>query len=322
MGRRTNADGLGLNAMMAKSKGDSTTSDLFADLLSPDQVAKKLKTFRPLSKPVWSDHKAKLIEKYLAFFVYITKHGTYIDGFAGPQSPKHPETWSAKRVLESRPRFLRNFFLCDVDAERAKQLQTLWDTQPPREKNESKRQCVVFHEDFNKCVDEILASGTITEKEAAFALLDQRTFECDWRTVEKLAQHKKTGNKIELFYFLAAKWLHRSMSGFKGDAARAAAWWGSDQWRELAGLTQRAICDRMVERIRALNYAYVLPFPIMEKDNGTGGSTMYFMIHASDHDEAPGLMWRAYKQAHSLGAPPTQGALELSLVPNPPQMAN
>lgn len=297
--------------MMVMSKGDSTTSDLFADLLSPDQVAKKLKTYKSLRRPVWSDQKAKLIEKYLAFFVYITKHGTYIDGFAGPQSPEHPETWSAKRVLESRPRFLRNFFLCELDAEKAKQLQALCDSQPPREKNESKRSCVVLPGDFNTRVDEILASGTITEKEAAFALLDQRTFECDWRTVEKLAQHKKAGNKIELFYFLAAKWLHRSLSGFKGDAARATAWWGSEQWRELVGMKQQAICDRMACRIRALNYAHVFSFPIWEKETGAGGATMYYMIHASDHDEAPGLMFRAYSQAHNLGAPPAQGVLEL-----------
>jgi len=46
---------------------------------------------------------------------------------------------------------------------------------------------------------------------------------------------------------------------------------------------------------------------------------MYFMIHASDHDEAPGLMWRAYNQAHSLGAPPTQGTLELAPSATPSQ---
>jgi len=73
----------------------------------------------------------------------------------------------------------------------------------------------------------------------------------------------------------------------------------------------------MVERIHALNYAHVFAFPILEKEDGSGGSTMYYMIHASDHDEAPGLMWRAYNQAHSLGAPPTQGALELPTAPNP-----
>jgi len=39
--------------------------------------AKKSKT--PLD-PIWTKNKAKLIERYLLYFVYITKHGTYIDG--------------------------------------------------------------------------------------------------------------------------------------------------------------------------------------------------------------------------------------------------
>jgi hypothetical protein len=48
----------------------------------------------------------------------------------------------------------------------------------------------IYHGDFNSKID---------EKEATFCLLDQRTFECDWQTVEKLARYKKSGNKIELF---------------------------------------------------------------------------------------------------------------------------
>ena len=33
-----------------------------------------------------------------------------------------------------------------------------------------------------------------------------------------------------------------------------------------------------------------------ERENG-GGHVMYYMIHATDHDEAPKLMRRAYEQA-------------------------
>jgi hypothetical protein len=57
----------------------------------------------------------------------------------------------------------------------------------------------IYHGDFNSKIDEILGYGEISEKEATFCLLDQRTFECDWQTVEKLARYKKSGNKIELF---------------------------------------------------------------------------------------------------------------------------
>ena len=80
---------------------DLETLPLFPDIPTPEQVEQEL-TFRSLKSPVWSHQKARLIEKYLYFFVMITKHGTYIDGFSGPQAPDALETWSAKRVIESR----------------------------------------------------------------------------------------------------------------------------------------------------------------------------------------------------------------------------
>ena len=62
-------------------------------------------TFAPLKYPLWTEHKAKLIARYLYYFVMITKHGTYIDGFAGPQNDE-PDMWAAKLVIESQPRWL------------------------------------------------------------------------------------------------------------------------------------------------------------------------------------------------------------------------
>ena len=215
-----------IEPLMRKKTMDRLTQSLFPDLPSADEV-ERLVTVRPLKHPVWSDQKARLIERYLYFFVLITRHGTYIDGFAGPQSPEHPETWSAKRVVESKPRFLRNFFLCELDAQKISCIENLLEQQPAREKKESKRTCRVLHGDFNVLVDDILLSNVITEKEAAFALLDQRTFECHWETLEKLARHKKSGNKIELFYFLAVKWLHRSLAGIITNEQKAEAWWGN-----------------------------------------------------------------------------------------------
>lgn len=45
--------------------------------------------------PVWTGNKVRLIERYLYYFVMITKGGIYIDGFAGPQDPDRPESWAA-----------------------------------------------------------------------------------------------------------------------------------------------------------------------------------------------------------------------------------
>lgn len=274
---------------------DTETLALFPELPTPEQVEVVL--LRNLRHPIWSEHKARLIEKYLYFFVMVTKHGTYIDGFSGPQEPEKPETWSAKRVIESKPRFLRNFFLCELDPVKVEALKALVNEQPPKGKKESKRACSVIHGDFNERVDEVLSSGVITDKEATFALLDQRTFECKWGTVEKLARHKTSGNKIELFYFLAVKWIHRSMAGMLTNEHRIADWWGRDDWPVLKGATQQQICDLVRTRfINELGYRHAIPFPIWEREGGEG-SIMYYMIHATDHPAAPGLMWRAYDQA-------------------------
>ena len=64
-----------------------------------------------LQVPMWTAHKARFIERYLYYFVLVTKHGTYIDGFAGPQQPDDTEMWTAKRVLESEPRWQGGLFI-------------------------------------------------------------------------------------------------------------------------------------------------------------------------------------------------------------------
>src|SRR5664279_4687385 len=83
-----------------------------------------------LQHPVWTENKAKLIERYLYYFVLITHHGTYIDGFAGPQQPNMPETWGAKLVLESEPMWFRHFHLYDIEKSKVTTLEQLRDIQP------------------------------------------------------------------------------------------------------------------------------------------------------------------------------------------------
>jgi hypothetical protein len=76
-------------------------------------------------------------------------------------------------------------------------------------------------------VDQILAEGSIAHKEATFCLLDQRTFECHWQTLVKLAAYKERPQiKIELLYFLGIGWLHRAFSGLK-DQQIAEKWWAA-----------------------------------------------------------------------------------------------
>jgi len=233
--------------------------------------------------------------RYLRYFVYITKHGTYIDGFAGPQVGRDTDSWAAKLVLESEPKRIRHFHLCDASAGQIKHLEALKSSQSSTDSKGRKvnRDITIYSGDFNKQVDDILNAGTISETEATFCLLDQRTFECEWATVEKLARYKKSGMKIELFYFLANSWLNRALSAQK-DTERLARWWGRDDWPKLREMSRDARRDTLIKRIEdELGYKYVFPWQIFKRK--TGGLVMYYMIHATDHPQAPGEMSRAYR---------------------------
>jgi hypothetical protein len=77
-----------------------------------------------------------------------------------------------------------------------------------------------------------------------------------------------------LFYSLANGWLERA----------------------LAALKEEGVVERIVARLkRDLHYKSVKAWPIFERENG--GAIMYYMIHATDHPEAPKFMSRAYRRA-------------------------
>ncbi len=272
----------------------------------PTPPKRPKKTFLWRTSAIWTANKALLIERYLYGFVFVTKDGSYIDGFAGPQ--RTHENWAGKRVLESKPQWLKHFFLCELKPSSLTQLQQLKDAQPAVGKGKSARTIELFPGDFNSTVHQVLASPHLTENEPTFCLLDQRTFECSWATVQTIAAHKKTGTKIELFYFLACAWFVRALKSTTKNTARLDAWWGSPGWKQLDGLKDidraQAICKRMVDE---LGYKFANPYPIYRHKNS--GRVMYYMIHATDHELAPGLMVRAYNKA--LSPPPTPKQLAL-----------
>ena len=264
------------------------------------------KNFKSLRYPLWTQNKARLIAEYLRLFVLITKHGAYIDGFAVPQDDKHPETWAAKLALEMEPKFLRDFWLCDLSSKGTKLLEGLRATHDGTGK--PKRRVAVLEGDFNTRLAEILASGRITEKTATFALLDQRTFECEWRTIDALSRHK-TSNKIELFYFFPTGWIDRSIVAVKRPEKmkEVEAWWGRPDWRNLRSMDSLARARKVAGRFeQELGYGKAEIFPI--HDAKEGGRVMYHMIHASDHAEALSLMVRAYRKVS--GRPDLEGKKE------------
>lgn len=245
-----------------------------------------------VTEPIWTSSKALLIERYLYYFVLITKHGTYIDGFAGPQRADRQDAWAAKRVVESDPKWLRHIHLFDRSTEQVARLHQLRDNAVAQGDD---REITVTQGDFNVAVHEFLNRGSIAKREATFCLLDQRTFECKWSTVAALAAHKR-GMKIELFYFLPYGWFARAVSALK-DKKMMQDWWGRDDWATLIPLKGLPLSERFEDRFRKeLRYAHVQSWPIYNKKLGIR-KVMYWMIHASDHRLAPQLMERAYAQA-------------------------
>lgn len=270
---------------------------LFPDL--PPAEQKKIRRYKRVMQPIWTENKAKFIQVYLKYFVQVTKHGAYIDGFAGPQYFDKLEAWTAALVLASEPKWLRHIFLCEITRKGISALKKLVAAQPePKDKKGRRipRNIEIWPGDFNVNVTKILNSKKITQKEATFCLLDQRTFECHWDTVKQLAAYKNDGqNKIEILYFLGIGWLHRALSGIR-KAEKLDKWWGRSDWRELKSKLSWDIAELVRKRFeQELGYSFAAAYPIFDKKKGN--RVMYYMIHASDHEEAPALMVRAHSAA-------------------------
>ena len=88
------------------------------------------------------------------------------------------------------------------------------------------------------------------------------------------------------FYFLPSSWLDRALAA-QQDTSVLEAWWGRPDWEQLLDLKGEARAEIFQERfVDELEYKYVYYWPIYERESG-GGRVMYYMIHATDHHEAP-----------------------------------
>ena len=270
----------------------ATQTELFGNLRPARPRPPARKSPVDIEAPLWTIDKSRLIDEYIHHFLLVTKHGVYLDLFAGPQHARDTENWSVRRVLERRTEgnpSIRHYAVCDIKRKQVERLRTLGKGHPS---------FLVYDGDANERVHQMLKEARITPRTACFCLIDQRTFECHWTTVEAVARHKREGYKIELFYFLAQKWLDRAWASTR-DKTKLAAWWGNGDHKDFRRLpsVQRAfaLCARFRDE---LDYAYSVPFSIHEK--GEGSRTMYYMIHASDHPAAAGFMARAYLRARPL----------------------
>lgn len=255
----------------------------------PSAISKKAKGH------VWTEKKAQFIARYLRAFTYITKHGTYLDAFAGPQEEEDYDSWAVKLVLENEPKWLRKFHLFEKDIPQVALLDEL--AKQHHEPGELKkfRKVHVHSGDTNSTLPKFLEENPISEKEATFCLLDQRTKECDWETVETVARHKSVGNKIEIFYFLAQGWVDRVLTDKlgEGNVEKVIKWLGSENWKEFKRMDTHQRAKFFTQRfLDVYDYKFSRAYPIYE--HGAEGRIMFWLIHASDHERAPALMDAAY----------------------------
>lgn len=210
-------------------------------------------------------------------------------------------------MLLSEPKWLRHFHLFDEDPVQVERLQRLQAAHRDRDVR------VYPPGDVNRQLPEVLPAGSMGEREATFCLLDQRTFECEWKLCQHVSLLRPGSTKVEQFYFLANSWLPRAFAGVstpEGEG-RVGRWLGEPDWRAFSSLNSLERVEYFVKKFRAgLGYRSVKAWPIYERAGGRG-VVMYYMIHATDHEEAPKLMYRAYNKA--VDPPEPSDQLELIL---------
>ena len=173
-----------------------------------------------LGGSVATERKSLLIEDYLRLFVIITKGGNYIDAFAGPQNEKRLDHWAARRVWKANPgrkrRRIKRFELFELNSGSVAALENMVE-----ETDSDGREIRIHPTDCNQGISKLLEKGDL--KGPTFCLLDQRTTECRWSTVQALAGYGPGKHKIELFYFLMAGWKDRSLKNLK-DSSEIRTW--------------------------------------------------------------------------------------------------
>jgi len=84
-------------------------------------------------------------------------------------------------------------------------------------------------------------------------------------------------------------------------------WWGRHDWQRVREMPLTQVKDEFVDRFKSeLLYRSAKPWPILDYN----GRDMYYMIHATDYPDAPGLMHRAYAEA----VQPVEPAVQLPLL--------
>lgn len=294
----------------SKDKSELTQQgNLFPDEAAVRSTARRASLLHPgrtpfdhRQPPIHTNLKSRLIAEYISRYQYVTHGGLFIDGFSGPQKLQFREAWTARRVLELEPKWIRHFWLCEIDPAGLSALRDLKSEHHGRPRS---RSVSVMAGDFNEAIKMILKSPKLRRSTPMFVLLDQRTAECHWASVQAIAA-RAGRRKIEFLYFLGVGWLLRSLATSTTEERQRELdlWWGGSGWRGLIGSDQtrlvKAVCDRFASEF---GYEHVTPWPVFKDEEGK--RKMFYLIHASDHPKAPHLMRQAYVHVmgHRAGTP-------------------
>lgn len=135
--------------------------------------------------PLWTADKAALVASYIHHFLFVTKRGVYFDLFAAPQASQ--EDWCVRQVLESRTKeapAITYYATCDIDPHGVAALEQLAQS--------SKVPFRVYEDDANEKIHQMLCDAPVSANMPCFCLIDQRTFQCKWSTVEPSRTTRRT----------------------------------------------------------------------------------------------------------------------------------
>ena len=268
----------------------ATQTELFSDLRPAGKPRPHVR--QPpvgIEAPLWTIDKSRLIDEYLHHFLLVTKHGVYLDLFAGRNTQLTPRIGPSGGFWNGAPRATLPFVTtrcATSSASRRTGCGILGGTTP-----RSASMKVMPTSAFTRCWREHL----LLRRRRASALSTS-------------VRSNATGLPWKQSHNTSVKAIRSRCSIFSrrsGWTALGPAPATARNWRHggATGTTQHFRTLRSVERAIALckrfrdelGYAYAVPFAIHEK--GAGSRTMYYMIHASDHPAAAGLMARAYLRA-------------------------
>jgi three-Cys-motif partner protein len=260
----------------------------------------------------WTEAKLDILEEYLPRFTTASRNkaqGTtvYLDLFSGEPDNLARGTarridGSAKRALEVKPPFTR---VC------------LFELPGPARRLETelraayeKREVCVYAGDCNITIDRALADLADLRWAPTFAFIDPYAAEIHWRTLQKLAAHKRGSRfKVELWLLFAHAQLPRGL-GVDGEvtyenfAPKTSRLFGCDDWkdihqarrdREISGEEFR---DELVNLMRwrlerKLHYRVTHALEL----KNTRGVPVYSMVFATDNEAGHEIMSAIYAKA-------------------------